>query len=501
MKPFRLITPILLFAVLASCEPAGDEEGTKKASSPVKVSSITLNATTKTLAPKGEFQLEVTEVSPANATDKSVTWGSDNHTVVGVDTQTGRVYVQPDAPDGSKATITAYALDESGKTASCRITVAHIKMTDFSLNKTTLAIHPGNEDQLIVTDVLPEDATDQSVTWSSSNHAAATVDNEGKVFVPATAVDAASATITATANDGSGKTASCRITVTYVRITDITLNYTENVLIPIGGSRQLSVISYLPSHATTSEFQWGSFNTNVATVDQTGKVTIPAGATTGRTTVVITATAKDRDAKTARCTVTAVYVPPEGELIGDLVWAKYNVDGFGSFAGSPQSPGKFYQWNRSTAWPTTGEVSNWNVSPPEGPTSWSSANDPCPAGWRLPGMEDWAFTGASQVTTQWTTIGGREGRKYTDGFSGGSIFFPIVGYRYADGTLMKDGSQGVLDGYYWMSYAGGYAGGTIWDYEAWAMRFFDGGGNGSQLSWPDRRHGLLLRCVLKDKNE
>jgi uncharacterized protein YjdB len=83
------------------------------------------------------------------------------------------------------------------------------KVTGITLDKTSIDLKTGTTEQLTAT-VAPENATDKSVTWSSDNPAAATVDTNGVV----TAVAPGKATITATANDGSGISASCVVTVT-----------------------------------------------------------------------------------------------------------------------------------------------------------------------------------------------------------------------------------------------------------------------------------------------
>ena len=89
----------------------------------------------------------------------------------------------------------------------------------ITLNKTATTISAGNTETLSVSSVTPDDATDQTVTWSSDNEAVATVDADGKV----TAVALGTANITATANDGSGVTATCAVTVSKV----VTINQSD----------------------------------------------------------------------------------------------------------------------------------------------------------------------------------------------------------------------------------------------------------------------------------
>ena len=92
-------------------------------------------------------------------------------------------------------------------------------VTAITLNKTATTITAGQTETLSVSSVTPDDATDQTVTWSSDNDAVATVDADGKV----TAVALGTANITATANDGSGVTATCAVTVNKV----VTINQSD----------------------------------------------------------------------------------------------------------------------------------------------------------------------------------------------------------------------------------------------------------------------------------
>ena len=97
------------------------------------------------------------------------------------------------------------------------------KVTDVSLNKTSLTLTDGGSETLTAT-ITPSNATNKNVTWSSDNQNVATVEN-GKV----TAVGAGTATIKATAADGSGKSDTCTVTVTAktysISATPNTLNF------------------------------------------------------------------------------------------------------------------------------------------------------------------------------------------------------------------------------------------------------------------------------------
>ena len=83
-----------------------------------------------------------------------------------------------------------------------------VLVTNIQLNASSITMEEGDTKQLSIT-VQPADATDKSVSWSSSNNNIATVSSTGII----TAVHAGTATITCTANDGSGKNASCNVKI------------------------------------------------------------------------------------------------------------------------------------------------------------------------------------------------------------------------------------------------------------------------------------------------
>ena len=89
------------------------------------------------------------------------------------------------------------------------VTPEIIPVSQITLNKAETSISVGNSETLIAT-VAPENATLKALTWASSDEDVATVAPDGTV----TAVKAGAATITATAADGSGKSAVCKVTVT-----------------------------------------------------------------------------------------------------------------------------------------------------------------------------------------------------------------------------------------------------------------------------------------------
>ena len=177
--------------------------GSVTKSCPVKVyqgvNNITLDVTSHTMTIGDFLQLTAT-IYPKDAEYKDVIWSSDNEDVAVVD-QKGLVQ----AKAYGKVKITATSKD-GGLEAVCNVTVEPVAVTEVSLNAKAVTLKVGETYQLKET-ILPENATDKTVTWTSSNTKAATVSG-GAV----TAVGTGSAVIIVKTNSGA-KTASCTVTV------------------------------------------------------------------------------------------------------------------------------------------------------------------------------------------------------------------------------------------------------------------------------------------------
>ena len=193
MKKNILCSLILSALLLFSCS-SGDNNS-------IAVTEVTLNRTTQSLAIGNTFQLRET-VNPANATNKAVTWNSSDNTKAKV-SSSGMVT----AVNSGQVNITVTTKD-GGKTATCTFTVAQlVNVTGVSLDITEWEMFPKRTKQLTHT-VVPADATNKTITWSSNDETKVTVSSGGLI----TAISEGSATITVTTEDG-GKTASCYVTV------------------------------------------------------------------------------------------------------------------------------------------------------------------------------------------------------------------------------------------------------------------------------------------------
>jgi hypothetical protein len=163
-----------------------------------EVAKITINTIELDLV-IGEKETLVATVEPSDAVDKTVTWSSSNPGVATV----GEISGEVTALTAGRSTITATSTN--GKTTTCRVMVT---AAGVRLNKTGITLLVGEKETLIAT-VIPEDAPDNTVSWSSGKPSIASVNaSTGEV----TALAGGVTTITATASVG-GKTASCEVTV------------------------------------------------------------------------------------------------------------------------------------------------------------------------------------------------------------------------------------------------------------------------------------------------
>ena len=271
----------------------------------------------------------------------------------------------PNQPESIKDTEAHVYTDDADTTCNIcgyvrTVTPEIVPVSQITLNKAETSISVGNSETLTAT-IAPENATNKALTWASSDEDVATVAPDGTV----TAVKAGAATITATAADGSGKSAVCKVTVTgdttppahehrygdwskdgtnhwhectdadcpeqsesikdkeahiYTDDADTTCNvcgYVRTVtpeIIPVSqitlnkaeasisvGNSETLTATVAPENATNKALKWASSDEDVATVGPDGTVTAVKVGT-----ATITATAADGSGKSAVCTVTVI---------------------------------------------------------------------------------------------------------------------------------------------------------------------------------------------------
>lgn len=184
----------------------------------------------------------------------TLTWTSSNTSVATVSGSGALTTV-------GVGTTTIKCTASNGVSAQCEVTVNPVLVSGITLNETTAEMIVGEKQNLTAT-ITPDNATDKSVTWSSTNEAVAVVDESGQV----TAVGSGTCQIKATANDGSGKTASCLVTVeknNKLTVTDMTQCS--------GGQGVLNVL--LSDEETVMGFQFDlELPTGVTVAEKDGKL-------------------------------------------------------------------------------------------------------------------------------------------------------------------------------------------------------------------------------------
>ncbi len=161
----------------------------------------------ETTVPIGETERVSYLVNPANATNRNITWFSSNE---GAATVNAYGYVTAISQGTAEITATT---EDGGFTASCLVTVpAQVSVEGITIDPVSGLIPVGrNSGEYCATPnavVLPENATNKNITWTSGDESVATVDASGRVLGIAPGV----VVITAATEDG-GYTAGCEITV------------------------------------------------------------------------------------------------------------------------------------------------------------------------------------------------------------------------------------------------------------------------------------------------
>lgn len=226
----------------------------------IPVKTVKLDYTDAIMSLGGKLRITA-EVLPITASNRAVAWTSSNTNVLVVDSN-GLVQ----AVGTGNATILCKTLD-GGVTSMCNIYVKQ-PATSVVLNTSETTARKGQVFWLNAT-VLPENADNKLVTWSSTDTKLATVDKDGKV----TAVNPGIVTIIAT-NTDTGLTGFCVVTITQP-VTGFSLNsnYQEMWV----GSKYAIIPYVLPIDAENKKVTYQSSDATIASVDENGIVTANKG--------------------------------------------------------------------------------------------------------------------------------------------------------------------------------------------------------------------------------
>lgn len=232
---------------------------------------ITLNKTDVTLK-AGNYVTLTATVLPSTTNDRTVTWSTSDASVAKV-TTAGRVT----AVNPGVAIITCESKTHPGVYAQAIISV-YQPVTKIAFNEKSPYVAVGESIHLSWT-VTPDDATDTSVTLSTNKTNILRVEQDGTI----TGLKRGEAYVYATANDGSGKKGSVKVTVTQP-VEGVSMRYDE---VSVGvGEKVVNTAVFTPSDATITKMKWTVEDASIASVSGTGSKATVTGRAWGNTTVI-----------------------------------------------------------------------------------------------------------------------------------------------------------------------------------------------------------------------
>lgn len=428
-----------------------------------------------------ENPVEGSELSVAS----SASWPGD------IDVRSDKLVLNiPENNSGSDRTAVLTLSYDGAEDVTFTLTQEGKPVTSLSLNMSSISLHPGNTEILVVT----VDPADASLLWSSNNISVATVDQNGKV----TAVGNGNAIITVSAKDGSGKRATCSVTVTTL-VTGITLNK-MNLWLEVGQSETL-IATILPSTASNKSATWSSSDSSVASVTSSGQV---LAAKVGTALIMVTT---EDGGKSANCSVKVV---PSGavDLGLSVFWASCNLCKTG-FVSSPEDYGDYYAWGETEtkldySWSTykfgsnqNGPFSKYNTNSSygtvdnkrvleTGPNGDDVASKKLGGSWRMPTSAEWnELRNKNNCTWTWATNYNGSGINgiLVTASNGNSIFLPATGVWHGK-SLYAVGEYG----HYWSS--------SLYNsYSAWYVGFYS---DEVRESSDYRYQGFSIRPVCEE---
>ena len=488
----------------------------KKASEPQKVSVTAVSLNKSTLSLKvGESSTLRATISPSDATDKGVIWTS-NRTSVATVSSSGVV-----TGKAAGTAVITVRTNDGGKTSTCNVTVTsnpepggEINVSQISISPSSATLAVGGTRQFSVT-ITPANATNQEVSWSSSNTSVASVNSDGLV----TAKAEGQATITVTSKDGGF---SSRATVTVS-----------------SESQEPGSYSLSPNPLDFGDVKVGSESTNRVMIRNTGKRPIQFSKVTSGDGVYLDMTVPFTLAVGEGRSFKVTFVPsevrkywvlisfttdadneadllvqgnstgqsgysattPEAVDLGlSVKWASFNVgatkpEGYGDyFAWGETKPKSTYTWTTYTLAKgshtsltkyCTDESYGYNGFT-DGKKRLDSSDDAATAslgkGWRMPTVSELEELKRNCERT-WTTVNGVVGCLLTSTINGNSIFIPQAGVRADSGN---------------MSTSGGYCWTSDLDYDPYAAYNIVFSENSLGYSAIARFCGLPIRAVYVD---
>ena len=249
----------------------------------IPVQTVALSFTELSLKVGERGELPTATVTPNNASDKTISWASDNEAVAKIE-------------DGSvvgvrSGTTQLIASSANGKTAALQVVVTQqpqqpqvVPVQSVTVTPASITAKVGDAPVQLTATVLPANATSPTVSWQSTNEQVVKVDSNGKVTI----IAAGETTIEAKAGE---KTFTVQVKVAaapqqpqqpqVIPVQSVTVT-PASITAKVGDAPVQLTATVLPANATSPTVSWQSTNEQVVKVDSNGKVTIIAA---GETTI------------------------------------------------------------------------------------------------------------------------------------------------------------------------------------------------------------------------
>lgn len=389
---------------------------------------------------KGENIVASAKVIPDDA-NQQVQWSIDDNSIAIV-ARDGEVT----ALKAGKTILRAASVYGTKVYGECEIEVLQY-VEDITLSQQSLTLGIGAITQLKM-NVMPEDASDKRIKWSSDNPQVAQV-SEGTIVV----TGAGFANITATAEDGSNISASCQIIGLPLAPSAITISESQMVLSLGDEYSKTLTASITPIETSAMSMEWSSSNEKVATVDSNGNVVAHNVGTAN-----IYAKVTGMPQISASCEVTVDCACIDLGLPSGTVWASCNLGGKKSidtgdyYSWGSISPQDTYSWT-TYRYGTLKSLSKYNSNNSYGNVDNMLELDPeddaayinWGSDWRMPSIKQMQEL-LEECDISWITQEGCAGCLLTSRRNSNSLFLPMAGY-YSGTTFQGAGTSGA----YWIS--------------------------------------------------
>lgn len=230
---------------------------------PVSISNIEFDSEAFSFMVGDTIQLPYT-ITPENVTYKNISWISSDENIIKITPEGELVGINI-----GKSTIIVMSEENKNVKDTCVVDILARPLEGIELDKTEISYCGIGTSETLSVHYIPEYATNKNITWTSSDPNIATVDENGVVSI----INIGTCIITATSEDGN-HTATCTITVPYVKVEGIYFD-NEEYEIGVGHTLQLEdETNIFPSHASNREVTYNiSLGKDIISIDKNGLVT------------------------------------------------------------------------------------------------------------------------------------------------------------------------------------------------------------------------------------